>query len=98
MDKFLGSVDDQSIETMHIMGNGWIYAFFIIVHSFLLPAGWSVGKCGEFKDHGSHQAEDEAAPAAERAIAPQGNRHEVRWRQFHAPSTKPLHPVRKQYQ
>ena len=41
MDKFLGSVDDQSIETMHIMGNGWIYAFFII-GAFLLVAGWLV--------------------------------------------------------
>ena len=41
MDKFLGSVDDQSIETMHIMGNGWIYAFFII-GVFLLVAGWLV--------------------------------------------------------
>jgi hypothetical protein len=41
MDKFLGSVDDQSVETMHIMGNGWIYAFFII-GAFLLVAGWLV--------------------------------------------------------
>jgi hypothetical protein len=63
MDKFLGSVDDQSIETMHIMGNGWIYAFFII-GAFLLVAGWLVrwqvrrvqGIMARIK------AEDEAAP------------------------------------
>ncbi len=41
MGKFFGNVDDQSIETMHIMGNGWIYAFFII-GAFLLVAGWLV--------------------------------------------------------
>jgi len=63
MDKFLGSVDDQSIETMHIMGNGWIYAFFIL-GAFLLVAGWLVrwqvrrmqGMMARLK------AEDEAAP------------------------------------
>jgi len=49
MDKFLGSVDDQSIETMHIMGNGWIYAF-LVIGVFLLVAGWLVvGKCGGCK-------------------------------------------------
>jgi preprotein translocase subunit YajC len=41
MGKFFGNVDDQSIETMHIMGNGWIYAFFII-GAILLVAGWLV--------------------------------------------------------
>ncbi|MGO8845316.1 MAG: hypothetical protein ACLQFI_08310 [Methylocella sp.] len=63
MDKFLGSVDDQSIETMHIMGNGWIYAF-LVIGVFLLVAGWLVrwqvrrmqGMIARLK------AEDEAAP------------------------------------
>jgi len=63
MGKFFGNVDDQSIEAMHIMGNGWIYAF-LVIGVFLLVAGWLVrwqvrrmqGMMARLK------AEDEAAP------------------------------------
>ena len=41
MGNFFGNVDDQSIETMRLMGNGMIYAFFII-GACLLAAGWLV--------------------------------------------------------
>ena len=40
MDNFLG-VDSQVAETLRLMGNGWIYAFFII-GGCLLAASWLV--------------------------------------------------------
>ena len=63
MGNFFGNVDDQSIETMRLMGNGMIYAFFII-GACLLAAGWLVrwqvrrvqGTMARLK------AEEEAAP------------------------------------
>ena len=41
MGNFSGNIDDQSIQTFHIIGNGYIYAFFII-GACLLSAGWLV--------------------------------------------------------
>ena len=41
MGNFFGNIDDQSIQTFHIIGNGYIYAFFII-GACLLSAGWLV--------------------------------------------------------
>ena len=41
MGNFFGNIDDQSIQTFHIIGNGYIYAFFII-GACLLSAGWMV--------------------------------------------------------
>jgi hypothetical protein len=41
MGNFFGNVDDQSVQTLHLMGNGWIYAFFVI-GACLLAAGWLV--------------------------------------------------------
>jgi hypothetical protein len=41
MGNFFGNVDDQSIQTLHIMGMGWIYAFFVI-GACLLAASWLV--------------------------------------------------------
>jgi hypothetical protein len=41
MGNFFGNVDNQSIDTMNMMGNGWLYAFFIIGVCLLL-ASWLV--------------------------------------------------------
>ncbi|MGA7656307.1 MAG: hypothetical protein WCA96_05935 [Methylocella sp.] len=65
MGKFFGNVDDQSIETMHIMGNGWIYAF-LVIGVFLLVAGWLVRwQVRRFQGIMARlKAEEEAAAAA----------------------------------
>jgi hypothetical protein len=41
MGNFFGNVDNQAVETMSMMGNGWLYAFFIIGVCLLL-ASWLV--------------------------------------------------------
>ena len=41
MGNFFGNIDDQSFQTFHIIGNGYIYAFFII-GACLLAAGFLV--------------------------------------------------------
>jgi hypothetical protein len=41
MSNFFGNVDSQSVDTMSMMGNGWLYAFFIIGVCLLL-ASWLV--------------------------------------------------------
>jgi hypothetical protein len=38
---FFGNIDDQSFQTFHIIGNGYMYAFFII-GACLLAAGFLV--------------------------------------------------------
>ena len=74
MGKFFGNVDDQSIETMHIMGNGWIYAFFII-GAFLLVAGWLVRwQVRRFQGIMARlKAEDEAAPGGGKSDSASGD-------------------------
>ena len=41
MSNFFGNIDNQSVDTMSMMGNGWLYAFFIIGVCLLL-ASWLV--------------------------------------------------------
>ena len=41
MGNFFGNIDDQSFQTFHIIGNGYMYAFFII-GACLLAAGFLV--------------------------------------------------------
>ena len=41
MGNFFGNIDSQSVDTMSMMGNGWLYAFFIIGVCLLL-ASWLV--------------------------------------------------------
>lgn len=65
MGNLIGNVDDQSIEAMHIIGNGWIYGFFIIGACLLaasLLVSWQVKRAQKIMDH--LKAEDEAAANA----------------------------------
>lgn len=41
MGNFFGNIDDDSFQVMRMMGNGWIYAFFV-VGACLLAASWLV--------------------------------------------------------
>jgi hypothetical protein len=64
MDNFFGNIDNQAIETLHIMGNGWIYAFFI-VGACLLAASWLVNwQVRRVQRIMASQAEHENAPGA----------------------------------
>jgi hypothetical protein len=54
MGNFFGDVDDQSIQAMHIMGSGWIYAFFIIGACLLAAGGlvrWQVRRIERILAH-----------------------------------------------
>ncbi len=65
MGNFFGTVDNQSIEAMHIMGQGWIYGFFIIGACLLaasLLVSWQVKRAQKIMAH--LKAEDEAAASA----------------------------------
>jgi hypothetical protein len=41
MGNFFGNIDSQSVDTMNMMGNGWLYGFFVIGVCLLL-ASWLV--------------------------------------------------------
>jgi hypothetical protein len=41
MGNFFGNVDDQAVESMHLLGNSWIYGLFVI-GVCLLAASWLV--------------------------------------------------------
>ena len=63
MGNFFGNVDNQAVETMSMMGNGWLYAFFIIGVCLLL-ASWLVSSQVKRIQRimARVKAEDEAAP------------------------------------
>lgn len=41
MGNFFGNIDSQSVDTVSMMGNGWLYGFFVIGVCLLL-ASWLV--------------------------------------------------------
>ena len=64
MGNLIGNVDDQSIEAMHIMGQGWFYGFFIIGACLLaasLLVSWQVKRAQKFM---ASQAEHGDEPGA----------------------------------
>jgi hypothetical protein len=63
MGNFFGNVDNQAVETMSMMGNGWLYAFFIIGVCLLL-ASWLVSSQVKRIQRimARIKAEEEAAP------------------------------------
>jgi hypothetical protein len=41
MRNFFGNIDDQSFESMHLIGNSWLWGF-LVIGACLLAAGWLV--------------------------------------------------------
>ncbi|HTV32237.1 MAG TPA: hypothetical protein VME69_03930 [Methylocella sp.] len=73
MGSFFGNIDDQSIESMNIIGHSWIYGFFIIGACLLLASvlvSWQVRRIQRILARDKHE---DCTPAASGRETPPQN-------------------------